>query len=63
MKAPVPLISVTQAEMLRAASTILRDLYDEGYIDYQPSLEEMAAGLDAMLATYAGCVKELEGKT
>lgn len=56
-----PLITASQAAQLRAAADLLRDLYDDGYIDWrvegEPDLEGLADQLDAMVGTYAGVGK------
>ena len=37
-----PLIRPAQASQLIAAARVLRDLYEDGYIDNQPGLDNMA---------------------
>ena len=52
-----PLIWPAQASMLIAAARVLRDLYEDGYIDNQPGLDSMAEQIEDMLMSYAGCKK------
>jgi hypothetical protein len=52
-----PLILPTQASQLIAAARVLRDLYEDGYIDNQPGLDSMAEQIEDMLMSYAGCKK------
>jgi hypothetical protein len=52
-----PLIRPAQASQLIAAARVLRDLYEDGYIDNQPGLDNMAEQIEDMLITYAGCEK------
>lgn len=50
-----PLIRPAQVSQLRQAAVVLRDLYDDGYIDY--GLEDGATYIDKLLETYAGLGK------
>ena len=53
------LLRPAQASQLRMAVSVLRELYDDGYIDWRfegsPDLEQLADQLAAMLHAYAGC--------
>jgi hypothetical protein len=55
------LIEAAQASKLRAATHVLRELYDDGYIDWNvegsPDLSGLADRLDSMLSTYGDCRK------
>ena len=46
-----PLIRPAQVSQLRQAAVVLRDLYDDGYIDC--GLEDGATYIDKLLETYA----------
>lgn len=52
------LIEPAQVSQLRQAAQVLRDLHDDGYIDWSvkgtPDLEGLADQLDAFLSTYSG---------
>lgn len=50
-----PLIRPDQVSQLRAAAQVLRDLYDEGYIDF--ALDEQADRIDRLLSVYGGVAK------
>ena len=50
-----PLIRPAQVSQLRQAAVVLRDLYDDGYIDC--GLEEGATYIDKLLETYTGVGK------
>lgn len=56
-----PLIRPTQAQIIRAAANVLRELYDDGYIDWSvegsPNLDGLADRLDEFLGVYSGVQK------
>ena len=49
------MIRPAQVSQLRQAAVVLRDLYDDGYIDC--GLEEGATYIDKLLETYTGVGK------
>jgi hypothetical protein len=54
-------MSAGQAAQIRGAAAVFRELYDDGYIDWNvegaPGLDGLSKQINDMVSTYEGCRK------